>query len=75
MNAVPFLKLNTVPLDRIIRALVGAGMLVAPSLLSFPAWSVALLAALGSIQFFVAGTGYCLLYDLLRWYPGQENTG
>lgn len=73
MNATPYLKLNTVPLDRIIRALVGVVLLIIPSILSFPAWSVALLAALGSIQFFVAGTGYCLLYDLLKWYPGQKN--
>lgn len=74
MNAIPYLKLNTVPFDRVLRAVVGVTLLVAPSIFSFPAWLVAPLAAVGASQILVAGTGYCLIYDLLRWYPGQQRS-
>jgi hypothetical protein len=53
-----FLKKNTGPLDRAIRAAVGSALILWPAYRHWSIWAVALLAALGGSFVVEAITGY-----------------
>ncbi len=58
MGADLYLTKNESSVDRMIRAALGVALIAYPAIIGWPAWWLAVLAALGGAQLIASITGY-----------------
>lgn len=58
MDANLYVTKNESNLDRMIRAALGIALIAYPAIIGWPAWSLAVLAAIGGAQLIASITGY-----------------